>query len=190
MPDHVHMMISIPPKYAVSQVIGISSRARVRSILLASMARGNAIYRGTALLGRGGYFSLDDRARRSRHQGVHPEARAGGPAPRSDQSVALTSHRPGGSNTTGPRSAAPTCLLSGHITKAPGSAGGFALSHGLRSISGNLAKLAAMRRASSPALETMINLQGVGTCGHGWTCSLPHPVAIDATADTSHQASA
>ena len=22
MPDHVHMMISIPPKYAVSQVIG------------------------------------------------------------------------------------------------------------------------------------------------------------------------
>ena len=43
MPDHVHMMISIPPKYAVSQVIGTLSRARVRSILLASMARGNAI---------------------------------------------------------------------------------------------------------------------------------------------------
>jgi len=28
--DHVHMMISIPPKYAVSQVVG-SSRARARS---------------------------------------------------------------------------------------------------------------------------------------------------------------
>jgi putative transposase len=24
MPDHVHMMISIPPKYAISQVIGFS----------------------------------------------------------------------------------------------------------------------------------------------------------------------
>jgi REP element-mobilizing transposase RayT len=30
MPDHVHMMISIPPKYAVSQVIGLLSKARVR----------------------------------------------------------------------------------------------------------------------------------------------------------------
>ena len=40
MPDHVHMMISIPPKYAVSQVIGYvkgksaipTSRARKRKI--------------------------------------------------------------------------------------------------------------------------------------------------------------
>jgi putative transposase len=31
MPDHVHMMISIPPKYAVSQVMAIS-RARALSI--------------------------------------------------------------------------------------------------------------------------------------------------------------
>jgi len=31
MPDHVHMMISIPPKYAVSQVVGFS-KGRVRSI--------------------------------------------------------------------------------------------------------------------------------------------------------------
>ena len=31
MPDHVHMMIAIPPKYAVSQVVG-SSRARARFI--------------------------------------------------------------------------------------------------------------------------------------------------------------
>ena len=42
MPDHVHMMISIPPKYAVSQVVGMS-RARARSILLGSMGRGSAI---------------------------------------------------------------------------------------------------------------------------------------------------
>jgi REP element-mobilizing transposase RayT len=31
LPDHVHMMIAIPPKYAVSQVVG-SSKGRVRSI--------------------------------------------------------------------------------------------------------------------------------------------------------------
>src|SRR5436190_9574106 len=37
-PDHVHMMISIPPKYAVSQVIGL-----LRSTWPASMVRGSAI---------------------------------------------------------------------------------------------------------------------------------------------------
>jgi REP element-mobilizing transposase RayT len=32
MPDHVHMMISIPPKYAVSQVIGyIKGKSAIRS---------------------------------------------------------------------------------------------------------------------------------------------------------------
>jgi REP element-mobilizing transposase RayT len=31
LPDHVHMMISIPPKYAVSQVVGFI-RERGRSI--------------------------------------------------------------------------------------------------------------------------------------------------------------
>ena len=37
MPDHVHMMISIPPKYAVSQVIGLS-RIRARFIWHGCMA--------------------------------------------------------------------------------------------------------------------------------------------------------
>ena len=46
MVDHVHMMIAIPPKYAVSQVVG-SSRARVRSIWLGSMESGAAISRGS-----------------------------------------------------------------------------------------------------------------------------------------------
>ena len=45
MPDHVHMMISIPPKYAVSQVVGFI-RARVQSIWPASMERGSAISLG------------------------------------------------------------------------------------------------------------------------------------------------
>jgi putative transposase len=39
--DHVHMLISIPPKYAVSQVDG-SIKGRVRSIWHGSMVKGSA----------------------------------------------------------------------------------------------------------------------------------------------------
>ena len=39
LPDHVHMMLSIPPKYAVSQVVGVhQKRARAQSIWLGFMA--------------------------------------------------------------------------------------------------------------------------------------------------------
>ena len=42
--DHVHMMISIPPKYAVSEVIGyIKSKERVRSIWRGCTGSGNGI---------------------------------------------------------------------------------------------------------------------------------------------------
>jgi putative transposase len=41
-PDHVHMLISIPPKYAVSQVVGyIKGKSAITS--LACMERGNEI---------------------------------------------------------------------------------------------------------------------------------------------------
>jgi len=53
--DHVHMMISIPPKYAVSQVVDLS-RARVRSIWPVSMGRRSATFRA-ALLARGYFVS-------------------------------------------------------------------------------------------------------------------------------------
>ena len=43
--DHVHMMISIPPKYAVSQVVGLS-KARVRYSLRGRMEIGNRTTRG------------------------------------------------------------------------------------------------------------------------------------------------
>ena len=45
MPDHVHMMISIPPKYAVSQVVGFI-KAGVRSIWPVYTERRNAILWG------------------------------------------------------------------------------------------------------------------------------------------------
>src|SRR5271156_5851266 len=45
MPDHVHLLLSIPPKYAVSQVV--SSRARARSTWLGFMESANAISWGS-----------------------------------------------------------------------------------------------------------------------------------------------
>ena len=41
MPDHVHMLLSIPPKYAVSQVVGYI-KGKARSILREFMASGSA----------------------------------------------------------------------------------------------------------------------------------------------------
>ena len=91
MPDHVHMMISHS-----SQVCGFAGdrihQGQECDPSCSRLWRRETQFCGAALLGEG-IFRLDDRARRSRHQGVHPEARAGGPAPRSDQSLALTSHR-------------------------------------------------------------------------------------------------
>src|SRR5262249_39513777 len=46
MPDHVHMLISIPPKYAVSQVVG-SSKARARSIWPVCTGKGSATSSGS-----------------------------------------------------------------------------------------------------------------------------------------------
>jgi putative transposase len=51
MPDHVHMMISIPPKCAVWQVIGfIKSKSAIHSAL--GLQREEAQFRGAALLGQ------------------------------------------------------------------------------------------------------------------------------------------
>lgn len=56
MPDHVHMMVSIPPKYAVSQVSG-SSRARARSIWRGCRGKGSATSWGSTS-GRAGTSSI------------------------------------------------------------------------------------------------------------------------------------
>ncbi len=52
MPDHVHMLISIPPKYAVSQVVGfIKGKSAIH---MAQGLRGaQAQFRRAALLGPG-----------------------------------------------------------------------------------------------------------------------------------------
>jgi putative transposase len=65
MPDHVHMMISIPPKYAVSHVIGF-----IKGKSAINLARVAAEFCGAALLGLR-ILRLDRRSRRS--TGVHQE---------------------------------------------------------------------------------------------------------------------
>jgi len=89
MPDHVHMMISIPPKYAVSQVVGfIKGKSAVH---LARVRREEAEFRGAALLGPR-ILRLDHRSRRSGDTEVHQEPGARGQSPGPNESVALIGH--------------------------------------------------------------------------------------------------
>jgi len=48
MPDHVHMLLSIPPKYAVSQVVGF---IKGKSAIDPGLWRAQAQLRGPAFLG-------------------------------------------------------------------------------------------------------------------------------------------
>ena len=50
MPDHVHMLLSIPPKYAVSQVVGFI-KGQERDPLGPGLWRAQAQLRGPAFLG-------------------------------------------------------------------------------------------------------------------------------------------
>jgi putative transposase len=66
MPDHVHMMMSIPPKYAVSQVIGfIKGKSAIHLARVYGERKRNFI--GQHFWARG-VFRLDRRARRSCEQ--------------------------------------------------------------------------------------------------------------------------
>ena len=70
----VHMMISIPPKYAVSQVVGyIKGKSAIHLARVYGERKRNC---GTAFLGQR-ILRLDRRSTRSRDQGVHPQTRAG-----------------------------------------------------------------------------------------------------------------
>lgn len=51
MPDHVHMMIAIPPKYSVSQVVGFI-KGQEHDPLGANLWREEAQLRGTEFLGQ------------------------------------------------------------------------------------------------------------------------------------------
>jgi putative transposase len=90
MPDHVHMMISIPPKYAVSQVIGfIKGKSAIHLARVYGERKRN--FMGRHFWARG-VFRLDRRARRSCDQGIHQKAGRRGYPPGSTQHVALACH--------------------------------------------------------------------------------------------------
>lgn len=70
MPDHVHMLISIPPKYAVSQVIGlIKGKSAIHLACTGSAKK----LRGAAFLGAR-IPGVHGRSRRKRGPRIHPHA--------------------------------------------------------------------------------------------------------------------
>ena len=86
--DHVHMLISIPPKYAVSQVIGfIKGKSAIH--LARVLPREETKLRRPALLGER-VLRIHSWAGHRSDTGLHQEARRGGHAPRADELVALT----------------------------------------------------------------------------------------------------
>ena len=124
MPDHVHMMISIPPKYAVSQVIGyIKGKSAIHLARVYGERKRNFV--GQHFWARG-ILRLDRRSRRSGDQGIHSQAGGRGYPARPNEHVAL---RPplGGQQNRG-RVSVHTAALSGSISKAPGFARGYLLS--------------------------------------------------------------
>lgn len=89
MPDHVHMMISIPPRYAVSQVVGYIKGKSAASG--AGVWRASAQFRRPALLGTR-VLRVHGGAGRGGDQCVHPEPGEGGPPYGSSQPVELMGH--------------------------------------------------------------------------------------------------
>ena len=71
MPDHVHMMISIPPKYAVAQVVGF---IKGKSAIHIALRGGETELCRAALLGPG-LLRIDGRSRRGSHPGIHSPSR-------------------------------------------------------------------------------------------------------------------
>ena len=73
MPDHVHMLISIPPKYCVAEVIGFIKGGEF-DLDRAECRAQSAQFHGAQVLGSG-LFRLDGRAGRGNHSGLHQEPR-------------------------------------------------------------------------------------------------------------------
>ena len=88
-PDHVHMMISIPPKYAVSQVVGYIKRKSAIHLAHVYGERKRTL-RGAALLG--GVLRIRGGARRGGDRSVHPAPGARIRTTGADRAVELMGH--------------------------------------------------------------------------------------------------
>lgn len=88
MPDHVHMLISIPPKYAVSQVVGfIKGKSAIHLARVYGERRRNFV--GQHFWARG-YFVNTVGRDKTRPPGLHPQPGEGGSAAGPAQPLALT----------------------------------------------------------------------------------------------------
>jgi putative transposase len=120
MPDHVHMMISIPPKYAVSQVVGfMKGKSAIHLARVYGEKKRNFV--GQHFWARGYFVSTvgrDEAVIRDQKPGAR--GRPLGP----NEFVALIG-RLQVANECRAASATLTAASSGPIPKAPGSAGGY-----------------------------------------------------------------
>ena len=99
MPDHVHMLLSIPPKYAVSQVVGfIKGKSAIHLARVYGERKRNFV--GQHFLGPW-VLRQHGRPGRRGHPGLHPQPGEGGPEARTNEPLALTTPPSGGSKLTG-----------------------------------------------------------------------------------------
>ena len=99
--DHVHMMISIPPKYAVSSVVGfIKGKSAIHLARVYGERKQN--YTGQSFWARGYFVSTVGRDEKT-IRGVHPQPGKGRRTLGSDEPLEMTCHRQGGSTQPGPR---------------------------------------------------------------------------------------
>ena len=122
MPDHVHMLISIPPKYAVSQVVGfIKGKSAIHLARVYGERKRNFV--GQHFWARGFFVNTvgrDEDAIRAYIRNQEKEDQ------RLDQmNLWRWDHAPLGHQTSGAASATPPAASSGHNLKAPGFAGGY-----------------------------------------------------------------
>src|ERR1700742_2319797 len=89
MPDHVHMMISIPPKYSVSQVVGYikgKSAIHLARVYIETLQFCRATFLVTRIL------CIDGGSRRRIDTQIHTAPGSGGSANQSGAALALGGH--------------------------------------------------------------------------------------------------
>ena len=90
MPDHVHMLISIPPKYGVAQVVGfIKGKSAIHIARIFQGRKKN--FTGQSFWARGYFVSTVGRDEED-HPGVHQEARGRRQTPGSTANVLKGRH--------------------------------------------------------------------------------------------------
>ena len=121
MPDHVHMLLAIPPKFAVSQVAGfIKGKSAIHLARVYGERKRNFV--GQHFWARGFFVNTVGRDEEA-IRGLHPQPGEGGPEARTNELLALTTPPFRRLQAHGPRQR-PVFALSGSHPKAPGFAGG------------------------------------------------------------------